>query len=99
MPTRLYIAASRNDSVSYDLCKDAFNFLVDVFSTYSAEARLESGNTTIHCDDKTTAYLRVMTPYLCIAMLIDDNTNPNLALYDYDSSLLQNAICQLLKSN
>ncbi|GAB1225356.1 hypothetical protein ENUP19_0250G0009 [Entamoeba nuttalli] len=99
IPTRLYIATTKGNSSSYGFCKEAFNFFIDVFSTYSSEQQLEEGKTMIQCDNHSHVYLKVVSPYLCLVMLLGDTQERDIGLYDYNFTILQKGIEELLGSN
>ena len=97
MPTRLFVAATRGDPVNYAFCKEALNLLFDVHSTYSS-GRLAHARGVIRCDDTTMVYVRVLSPHLCLVLLLPDTPDGTLAIYDCNFVLLKEATEALLKT-
>ena len=82
---------------NYRICKEAFSFFIDIFSTYSTSKYLSKGKTVFQFDDHTSVYINIVTPHLCLMMLVDGNNHKNMPIYDYNFELFKEGVNKLLK--
>ncbi|ELP87522.1 hypothetical protein EIN_098490 [Entamoeba invadens IP1] len=98
-PTRFYIATNKGNPHSYGFLKEAFSFFLDVFSTYSTEQQMVSGKTVIECGNNMFVYIKVISQYFCLAMLVDKENSKNITVYDYNFDLFKASVLKILECN
>ncbi|KAL7718288.1 GTP-binding protein [Entamoeba marina] len=96
IPTRLHIASTKGTASSYSFCKEAFNFFIDVYSTYST-VELTKGKTLIECDNGTNVYIKVVSTHLCLALLLPKESIKDIAIYDYNFTIFKQGVEELLR--